>query len=111
LAARYVALVNSGDYLGAAHLFHDDATFLEPMRPSLKGRAKIDDFFTRVIGGMKPQIIAVAYTGDDHQCMVALANQFQVEGKPRYALASVDHFILREDGKIDSMVAFARPRG
>jgi hypothetical protein len=39
-----------------------------------------------------------------------LANRTMIEGKPRYYLASVDHFILREDGKVDSMVAFARPR-
>jgi ketosteroid isomerase-like protein len=110
LAARYVELINSGDYLGAAALFHDDATFLEPMRPSLKGRAQIDEFYTKTIGGMKPHVIAVAYTGNDRECMVALANRTMIEGKPRYYLASVDHFILREDGKVDSMVAFARPR-
>ena len=81
------------------------------MRPSLKGRAQIDEFYTKYIGGMKPHVIAVAYTGDDRQCMVALANRVELDGKPRYMLASVDHFILREDGKIDSMVAFARPRG
>jgi hypothetical protein len=110
LAARYVELINDGDYLGAAALFHDDATFLEPIRPSLKGRAQIDEFYTKFIGGMKPHVIAVAYAGDDHQCMVALANRFMQDGKAHYALASVDHFILREDGKVDSMVAFARPR-
>jgi hypothetical protein len=59
---------------------------------------------------MKPQIVAVAYTGDDRQCMVALAHRVELGGRPRYMLASVDHFILRDDGKIDSMVAFARPR-
>jgi hypothetical protein len=111
LAAHYVELINGGDYLGAARLFHDDATFLEPMRPSLKGRAEIDEFYTRYIGGMKPHVIAVAYTGDDDQCMVVLANRVELEGKPRYMLASVDHFILRADGQVDSMVAFARPRG
>jgi len=110
LAARYVALINAGDYRGAASLFADDATFLEPMRPSLKGRAQIDEFYTKVIGGMKPQVIAVAYTGGDRECMVALANRTELDGKARYHLASVDHFILREDGKVDSMVAFARPR-
>jgi hypothetical protein len=110
IAARYVELINAGNYLGAAALYHDDATFLEPMRPNLKGRAQIDEFYTKYIGGMKPHVIAVAYTGDDHQCMVALANRFVKDGKERYALASVDHFILRADGKVDSMVAFARPR-
>jgi SnoaL-like domain len=111
LAARYVELVNGGDYLGAAALYAADATFLEPMRPSLKGREQIEIFYTRTIGPMKPHVIAVAYTGDDRECMVALANRVEIDGKPRYALASVDHFILRDDGKIDSMVAFARPRG
>jgi hypothetical protein len=109
LAAHYVELVNAGDYLGAARLFADDATFLEPMRPSLQGRAQIDDFYTRTIGAMKPYVIAVAYAGGDRECMVALANRVEMGGKPRYALASVDHFVLREDGKVDSMVAFARP--
>lgn len=110
VAARYVELINRGEYLAAAALYHDDATFLEPMRPSLKGRTQIDEFYTKYIGDMKPHVIAVAYTGDDRECMVALANRFTADGKPRYALASVDHFILRADGKIDSMVAFARPR-
>jgi hypothetical protein len=110
VAARYVELINSGDYLGAAALYHDDATFLEPMRPSLKGREQIDGFYTKTIGPMKPHVIAVAYTGNDRECMVALANRMMHEGKARYHLASVDHFILRDDGKIDSMVAFARPR-
>ena len=110
LAAHYVGLINAGDYLGAAALFADDATFLEPMRPSLKGRAQIDEFYTKTIGAMKPNVVAVAYTGGDRECMVALANRVQLDGKTRYHLASVDHFILRDDGKVDSMVAFARPR-
>jgi hypothetical protein len=109
LAAHYVALINAGDYLGAAALFADDATFLEPMRPSLKGREQIDGFYTKTIGAMKPHVIALAYTGGDRECMVALANRVELGGKPRYVLASVDHFILRDDGKVDSMVAFARP--
>jgi hypothetical protein len=110
VAARYVALINAGDYLGAAALYHDEATFLEPMRPNLQGRRQIDEFYAKTIGAMNPHVIAVAYTGNDRECMVALANKFMHEGKARYALASVDHFILRDDGKIDSMVAFARPR-
>lgn len=109
VAAQYVQFINRGDYMGAAALFHDDATFLEPMRPSLKGRAQIDQFYATTIAPMKPHIVAVAYTGDDNQCMVALANRTEIDGTPRYYLASVDHFIIRSDGKVDSMVAFARP--
>lgn len=110
VAARYVELINAGQYLDAAALYADDATFLEPMRPNLKGRAQIDDFYVNRIGAMKPHVIAVSYVGGDRECMVALANRVELGGRQRYVLASVDHFILREDGKIDSMVAFSRPR-
>lgn len=109
VAARYVELVNAGKYAEVAALYADDATFLEPMRPTLQGRAQIDEFYIKRIGGMKPQIIAVSYLGDDRECMVALTTQIEAGGKPRWALVSVDHFILRDDGKIASMVAFARP--
>ena len=109
VARRYVELINAGDYLGAAALFADDATFLEPMRPSHRGRVQIDEFYAKVIGKMRPEIVAVSYLGNDRECMVALANRIPIGGEQRYALASVDHFILRDDGKIDSMVAYARP--
>ncbi len=109
LAARYVALVNAGKYAEVAALYADDATFLEPMRPTFKGRAQIDAFYTKRIGGLQPQVRAVAYFGNDSECMVELALQTQIEGKPRHVLVSMDHFILNRDGKIASMVAFARP--
>lgn len=109
LAARYVALVNAGDYAGVAALYADDATFLEPMRPNLHGRAEIDAFYTRRIGAMQPRVAAVSYLGDDRECMVELALQTAIAGRPRWVLVSIDHFILAPDGRIRSMAAFARP--
>jgi hypothetical protein len=109
VAARYVELVNAGDYAGVAALYADDATFLEPMRPNLRGRAQIDEFYTRRIGAMKPRIVAVSYLGNDAECMVALANRIPLGGEQRFALVSVDHFVIGADGRIASMVAFARP--
>jgi hypothetical protein len=109
LAARYVALVNAGKYLEVAALFADDATFLEPMRPTLHGRAEIDEFYSKRIGAMAPQIMAVAYFGNDRECLVELALQVTIAGQKRWALVSMDHFILRADGKVQSMTAFARP--
>jgi hypothetical protein len=109
LAARYVELVNAGKYLEVARLFADDATFLEPMRPTLHGRAQIDEFYTKRIGGMAPQVMAVKYYGDDTECMVELALQVDLAGQKRWVLVSMDHFILGEDGKVKSMTAFARP--
>jgi hypothetical protein len=109
LAARYVELINAADYAGVAALYADDAVFLEPLRPSLHGRAQIDAFYAGRIGGMHPQILAVTYLGDDRQCMVELALQATIQNQPRYVLVSVDHFVLNAAGKIQSMTAFARP--
>lgn len=109
VARRYVELVNAGRYAEVAALYADDATFLEPMRPTLYGRAQIDEFYTRRIGGMAPQVMAVSYLGNDRECMVELALSMRIDGQQRWVLVSVDHFILDDDGRIRSMAAFARP--
>ena len=109
LAKRYVDLVNAGKYAEVAALYADDATFLEPMRPTLHGRSQIDEFYTRRIGSMAPQVRAVKYFGDDEECMVELALQTEIGGQKRWVLVSMDHFILNADGKVKSMTAFARP--
>jgi hypothetical protein len=109
LAARYVRLINAGEYEQVVALYADDASFLEPMRPSLHGRAEIDAFYTRQIGGMKPHIRAIAYLGNARECMVELAREVMLDGKPRTVLVSVDHFVLGRDGRVTAMIAFARP--
>jgi SnoaL-like domain len=109
LAARYVELVNAGKYLEVAALFADDATFLEPMRPNLHGRQQIDEFYTKRIGGMAPQVMGVSYFGNDSECMVELALHTEIAGQKRWVLVSIDHFILGADGKVKTMAAFARP--
>jgi hypothetical protein len=109
LAAHYVELVNAGQYAAVAALFADDATFLEPMRPNLQGRAQIDAFYTKRIGAMQPQVRAIGYFGSDTECMIELTLQTRIAGQQRYVLVSVDHFILGPGGRIKSMVAFARP--
>ena len=109
LAKRYVDLVNTGKYAEVAALYADDATFLEPMRPTLHGRREIDEFYTKRIGGMAPTVRAVKYFGDDSECMVELALQTELGGQKRWVLVSMDHFILDADGKVRSMTAFARP--
>jgi len=109
LAQHYVELVNAGKYLEVAALFADDATFLEPMRPTLHGRAEIDAFYTKRIGAMAPQVMGVSYFGNDSECMVELALQTVIGGEKRWVLVSIDHFILNDEGKVRSMAAFARP--
>jgi hypothetical protein len=109
VAQRYVELINGGDYAGVAALYADDATFLEPMRPTLHGRAQISAFYTQRIGSMKPQIMAVSYLGNDSECVVTLTRRVEIDGRQRYVLVSVDHFLINSDGKILSMAAFARP--
>lgn len=109
LAKRYVDLVNAGKYAEVAALYADDATFLEPMRPTLHGRTEIDHFYTKRIGAMAPTVRAVKYFGDDNECMVELALQTEIAGRKRWVLVSMDHFILDAEGKVKSMTAFARP--
>lgn len=109
MAERYVTLINAGKYAAVAALYADTATFLEPMRPTLRGRAEIDAFYTKRIGAMAPKIRAVSYLGNDSECMVALALQTPIAGQQRWVLVSVDHFILDADGRISSMTAYARP--
>lgn len=57
---------------------------------------------------MRPQITAVAYFGDEVDCMVELATLKPVDGAPRWVLVSVDHFTMAANGKVARMVAFAR---
>lgn len=109
MAKRYVDLVNAGEYAAVAALFADDATFLEPMRPNLQGRQQIDEFYTKRIGTMQPQIAPVAYFGNERECMVELALNAEIGGEMRWVLVSMDHFIVGDHGRIASMTAFARP--
>jgi hypothetical protein len=109
VAARYVQMINAGDFSGVAGLYADDATFLEPMRPTLRGRKQIDDFYTKRIGSLKPSLVAVSYLGHDRECFVTLTRQVEIEGRQRYVMVSADLFEVDGRGKIVSMVAFARP--
>ena len=112
-AKRYLELVNSGRYGEMADLFTPDAVVLEPMRgPSggaARGRAEIDAFYSRRIGGMRPHVIGVAFVGTRGDCM--LENAAKVPPSTRYSLSSINHFAVNRQGKITRMVAFARPRG
>lgn len=112
-AKRYLELVNSGRYAEMADLFTPDAVVLEPMRgPSggaARGRAEIDAFYSRRIGGMRPHVVGVAFVGTRSDCM--LENAAKVPPSTRYSLSSINHFAVNRQGKITRMVAFARPRG
>ena len=77
VADRYVDLVNAGKYAEVADLYADDATFLEPVRPSLRGKEAIRDFYTRRIGSIQPEVVPVAFFGDRAECMVELAMKTQ----------------------------------
>jgi len=63
------------------------------------------------IARFRPRIIAVAFTGDDVDCMVAIATEMKIQDQPRYVLAAVDHFTLGMSGKISRLLAFGRPFG
>ncbi|CAN7661762.1 nuclear transport factor 2 family protein [Phenylobacterium sp. LjRoot225] len=107
-AKAYVALVNAGRYADIPELFEAEAIMADPGGPIHRGRSEIRGFFEGPIRNMRPEVVAVAYVGDDADCMVELANRKPVNGRLRWVLASVDHFTLAPSGKISRMVAFAR---
>lgn len=108
-ARRYVELVNKGDAVAVSALYADDAIILEPMRRTIRGRPQIDEFYATRLAQMRPQLVGVSYLGNARECMVELANRTQIGEEQRYVLVSIDHFILKPDGKVATMVAFARP--
>jgi len=107
-AKRYVDLINDGQFAEVADLYEDDALLLEPGGAILRGKDQIRKFYLGYIGNMRPEVVAVAYVGDDIECMVELAVRKIVEDQLRYALVSIDHFTLMPGGGIARMVAFAR---
>jgi hypothetical protein len=106
----YVEHIRAGRFTEVVELFAENAVVLEPSGRTLRGHDEIGTFYTDTIGRMRPDTIDVAYTGDDTDCMVALAVRIDIAGQPRYKLASVDHFTLDAAGKFSRMVAFARPQ-
>lgn len=109
VAERYVDLVNAGRYNDVAALFAADALLLEPMRSTARGSLEINDFYAHRIGAMRPEVVPVAYAGDNRDCMVELATKIDLSGERRFALVSIDHFTLDAHGKVLHMIAFARP--
>lgn len=107
-AQAYVALVNAGRYAEIPEMFEVDAVMADPGGPIHRSRGEIRGFYEGPIRNMRPEVVAVAYVGDDVDCMVELVNHRPVNGQPRWVLASVDHFTLAPNGKIARMVAFAR---
>ncbi|MEZ5736352.1 MAG: nuclear transport factor 2 family protein [Novosphingobium sp.] len=106
---RVISLVNAGEYAAVAALYADNATFLGPMRKTLRGREEIEAFYTGQIGEHEADSRGGFYLGNDRECMVEIALQTEIGGEPRFVLVSIDHFILGADGKIVSMTAFGRP--
>jgi len=109
VAESYVDLINAGRYRDVANLFADDALLLEPTRTTYRGLAEIRTFYEGRIGAMRPEVIPVAYVGDERDCMVELAFLTDVGGERRFVLASIDHFTVDAKGKVSRMIAFARP--
>ncbi len=78
-----------------------------PTQEIALGRKALGPFYAKV-GELKPHIIPVAYVGTKTDCMVEFAVRAQIDGKPRYVLAVIDHFTLNEAGLATRMIAFGR---
>lgn len=108
-AKNYVIYINAGRFPEVVDLFADDAAVLDPARRLMRGRSDIQAFYQGAIRQMRPELVGVAYLGNETDCVVELARKDTVGGKPRYVLVSIDHFTVDKDGKVVRMIAFARP--
>lgn len=107
---EYVKRINAGRYAEVADLFAENGMMLEPIRKApARGREEIRKFYQTVIAPMKPNVIPVSYVGEGRDCVMTLATRYQIDGKDRYVLTSVDHFVLDDEGKALSMLVYARP--
>ncbi len=109
MAAKYMELVDSGKASQVADLFEDDVFIHEPARETLvQGREQIDEFFSRTIGPMSPNVVGVAYIGTGKECVVEIAIETRWNGKTQFTMVSLDHFTLGSSGKFSRMIAFTR---
>jgi hypothetical protein len=109
-AQKYIELVQARDFAGLPDLFTDDAIIFPPLRRRpLVGRAEIVDFYTNTVAKVTPHVIAVSIFGEGRECFMELATQFEVDGRPRYLLTTIDHFTIADDGRFSRMVVYVRP--
>jgi hypothetical protein len=109
-ARKYIELVQARDFAGLPELFTEDAIIFPPLRrrPAI-GRAEIVDFYVNTVAKVCPHVIAVSIHGEGTECFMELATQFDVGGRPRYVLTTIDHFTLAPDGRFSRMIVYVRP--
>lgn len=109
-AQNYIELVQARDFAAMPDLFTEDAIIFPPLRrrPAV-GRAEITDFYVNTVAKVCPHVIAVSIHGEGRECFMELATQFEVAGRMRYLLTTIDHFTLAEDGRFSRMIVYVRP--
>jgi hypothetical protein len=109
-AQRYIELVQARDFAGLPDLFTEDAIIFPPLRrkPAI-GRDEIVDFYLNTVAKVCPHVIAVSIHGEGTECFMELATQFDVGGRQRYVLTTIDHFTLAPDGRFSRMIVYVRP--
>lgn len=110
LAETYVERVRAGDFAGMAELFTEDAIVFPPLRAApAVGREAIRHFYQNTIGKIAPKPVAVSIFGEGRECYMELSVQLEVDGEPRWALTTIDHFTLADNGLFSRMVVYVRP--
>jgi hypothetical protein len=110
VAQQYIDLIDSGRYDRVADLYSEDAVVMPPIKSMRAvGRQQIDDFYRNVVGKVKPHMIAVSYAAVPGECFQIEAVNRTIDGKTRYSMVTVDHFMINSAGKITQMAAFSRP--
>jgi hypothetical protein len=108
VAAKYVELIQAGQYDKIADLFTEDAVFLHSHGAPAIGRDAIRRFYTQNIKNLDVDIVGVAYAAMPGVCYVHLAIARLGKGEPVYVSAAVDQFFLAEDGRARMMLPYGR---
>ena len=109
-AQRYIELVQARNFIGLADLFTEDGIIFPPLRRKpVVGRAEMIAFYRDTVAKVTPRVIAVSIVGEGNECFMELASEFDVDGRPRFILTTIDHFTLAPDGRFSRMIVYLRP--
>jgi limonene-1,2-epoxide hydrolase len=105
-ADRYVAVATADGKEALAELFTVEAVFHAPDGRIHRGRDEIAAFYRRHLANVVPTFHVHRAVVDGNQCWIELANG--PEDNP--ALLASNHFTVDDDGRIEQLVVFLRPR-
>ena len=119
IADAYVELINSKRYDEVGELWAEDGVLYAPQGWVFEGKEAVSGFYSSFKGQNIPPMREVSYAEDKvaNVCTLELATKmtrddegkWQTDRSADFSLASLDLFIVNEDGKVQKMIAYIAP--